>query len=313
MRGAAPAGGQDSYAGDVALTLGGSRIEAKGKVTNTLDIDARFEPLQLNDLLPEGAGTVRGTVKLTGARTSPNIDADLTGSGVSYAGYSAQGFSVQGRLPWRGGSGALAIRANGVEVGTAIETLTLDARGAVENLQLQGEARSEIGALALSGNASKRGNTWQGALASLQLAPVKGAQWQLRQPAQFRWDGRSGALSNACLASSGGGSLCANADWPRRGLDVRGEALPLTLLLPYLPERSDRRPWILRGDVNLDAQLRPAGNAWRGTAHLTSASGAYASQPVAMRASTRPSSFSVVCSSAVRRCGSKVARRSRPA
>ena len=279
MRGAAPAGGQDSYAGDVALTLGGSRIVAKGKVTNTLDIDARFEPLQLNDLLPEGAGTVHGTMKLTGARTAPNIDADLTGSGVSYAGYSAQAFSVQGRLPWRGGSGALAIRANGVEAGTAIETLTLDARGAVENLQLQGEARGEIGTLALSGNASKRGNVWQGALASLQLAPVKGAQWQLRQPAQFRWDGRSGALSNACLASTGGGSLCANGDWPRRGLDVRGEALPLTLLLPYLPERSDRRPWILRGDVNLDAQLRPAGNAWRGTAHLTSASGGMKNSP----------------------------------
>ncbi|KQY55188.1 pathogenicity protein [Lysobacter sp. Root494] len=279
MRGAAPAGGQDSYAGDVALMLGGSRIEAKGEVTNTLDIDAKFEPLQLNDLLPEGAGTVRGTVKLTGARTAPNIDADLTGSGVSYAGYSAQGFSVQGRLPWRGGSGALAIRANGVDAGTAIETLTLDARGAVENLQLQGEARGEIGTLALSGNASKRGSTWQGALASLQLAPVKGTQWQLRQPAQFRWDGRSGALSNACLASSGGGSLCANADWPRRGLDVRGEALPLTLLLPYLPERSDRRPWILRGDVNIDAQLRPVGNAWRGTAHLTSASGGMKNSP----------------------------------
>ena len=273
MRGAAPAGGQDAYEGDVALTLGGSRIDAKGKVTGTLAIDATFAPLQLNDLLPEAAGTVRGTVTLTGARNAPNIDADLSGSGVSYAGYSAQAFSVQGRLPWRGSNGALAIRGSGLDAGVAIETFTLDARGAVENLQLQGEARSEIGTLALSGHANKRGNTWQGALASLQLAPVKGAQWQLQQAAQFRWDGRSGALSNACLASSGGGSLCANADWPRRGLEVRGEALPLTLLLPYLPERSDRRPWILRGDIDLDAQLRPVGNAWRGTAHLTSASG----------------------------------------
>ncbi|HEY4560488.1 MAG TPA: translocation/assembly module TamB, partial [Lysobacter sp.] len=56
MHGAAPAGGQDAYEGDVALTLGGSRIDAKGRVTNALDIDARFEPLQLNDLLPDGAG-----------------------------------------------------------------------------------------------------------------------------------------------------------------------------------------------------------------------------------------------------------------
>ena len=49
--------------------------------------------------------------------------------------------------------------------------------------------------------------------------------------------------------------------------------LPLTLALPYLPERSDKRPWMLRGDIALDAQLRPVGNSWRGSAHVTSASG----------------------------------------
>ena len=273
MRGAATPSASDSYEGDVALTLGGSRIDAKGKVANTLDISANFAPLQLNDLLPEGAGSLHGTLKLTGARDAPNIDADLTGSGLSYAGYRAQSLSAQGRLPWRGGNGSLGVRASGLDIGTPVESLVVDARGAVENLHLQGEARGEIGTLALSGNAAKRGNTWQGTLASLQLAPVKGAQWRLQQPAQFRWDGRNGALSNACLASSGGGSLCANADWPRRGLDVRGDKLPLTLLVPYLPERSDRRPWIVRGDIDLTAQLRPAGNGWRGSAHLASASG----------------------------------------
>jgi translocation and assembly module TamB len=273
MRGAATPAAQDSYEGDVALTLGGSRIEAKGKVANVLAIDAKFAPLQLNDLLPDGAGTLQGTLTLRGPRNTPDLDADLDGSGLRYRNYRADSLSVRGRLPWRSGNGALAVRANGLDLGTPVESLTLDARGAVENLQLQGEARGEIGSLALSGNAVKRGATWQGALASLRLVPVKGAQWQLQQAAQFRWDGRSGALSNACLASSGGGSLCANADWPRRGLDVRGTGLPLTLLLPYLPERSDRRPWILRGDVALSAQLRPLGAGWRGTAHLTSPNG----------------------------------------
>ncbi len=273
MRGAATPAQPDRYEGDVALTLGGSRIEARGTVANTLDIDARFAPLQLNDLLPVGAGTLQGTLRLTGARTAPDIDADLAGSGLAYAGYRADSLSAQGRLPWRGGTGTLAVRASGLDAGTPLESLALDARGAVEDLQLQGEARGDIGALTFAGNAAKRGATWQGALASLRLVPVKGAQWQLQQPAQFRWDGRSGALSNACLASSGGGSLCANADWPRRGVDLRGERLPLALLVPYLPERGDRRPWIVRGDIALDAQLRPAGNGWRGTARVSSASG----------------------------------------
>ncbi|HEV8694320.1 MAG TPA: translocation/assembly module TamB domain-containing protein, partial [Lysobacter sp.] len=264
---------QDAYEGEVALTLGGSRIDAKGKVTSTLDVDANFAPLQLNDLLPDGAGTLRGKLKLTGARNAPNIDADLTGSGLSYAGYHAETLSAHGRLPWQTGTGAIAVHATGLEVGIPIEALTLDARGAMENLQLNGEARGDIGTLTLAGHAAKRANTWQGALASLQLVPAKGAHWQLQQAAQFRWDGKNGALSNACLASSDGGSLCANADWPRHGLDVRADALPLTLAQPYLPERDDKRPWLLRGEIALNASLHPVGNSWRGQAHVTSSSG----------------------------------------
>nr|MDQ3056202.1 translocation/assembly module TamB [Pseudomonadota bacterium] len=38
--------------GELALTLGASRVDAKGRVGKTIDIDARFAPLQLNDLLP---------------------------------------------------------------------------------------------------------------------------------------------------------------------------------------------------------------------------------------------------------------------
>ncbi len=292
--------GQATYRGDVALTIGGSRIDAKGTIAAALDIDARFAPLHLDDLLPAAAGTLRGTLKLTGARAAPNVDVDLVGSGLRYGHYRAATLTAKGRLPWRPStlrqaqvrpssgqvrSGALAVRATGLEAGVPFDTLALDVRGAVEALRLDAVARGGIGTLVLSGNAGKRGSTWQGALASLQLAPARGATWRLQQPARFRWDGKNGALSSACLASSGGGSLCASADWPRRGLDVKGNGLPLALLLPYLPDplrpstssggsgQTDYRPWLLRGEVAIDARLRPVGNSWRGQATLTSASG----------------------------------------
>ena len=133
------------------------------------------------------------------------------------------------------------MRASGLDVGLPLSSLTLDARGAVEALQLQGEARGDIGTLTLSGNAAKRGTTWQGALASLQLAPAKGASWRLQEAARFRWDGRNGALSSSLPRLQ------------RRRLAVRqrrlaatrtGRAravrLPLSLLVPYLPEREDK-------------------------------------------------------------------------
>jgi translocation and assembly module TamB len=273
MRGAATPQDSAAYSGDVALSLGGSRIDAKGTVAQTLDVDARFAPLQLNDLLPDASGVLRGTLRLSGARNAPNVSIDLDGNGLKYGDYRADTLSAKGQLPWRGGNGQLALRAAGLQAGLPFDSLRLDARGAIEALQLDADAHGDIGTLALSGNAGKRGNAWQGKLASLQFDPARGAQWRLQQAAQFHWDGRNGALSRACLASSGGGTLCASADWPRRGIDLDGDGLPLTLALPYLPAREDGRPWLLHGEIALTAQVRPLGNGWRGSAHVTSADG----------------------------------------
>ncbi|HWI24374.1 MAG TPA: translocation/assembly module TamB, partial [Lysobacter sp.] len=264
--------------GELALGLGNSRVDAKGRIgganaNNALAVDARFAPLHLDDLLPSAGGTLQGTLNLRGRRDAPDVAVDLTGNGLRWNEWRADALQAHGRLPWHGNGGALVLDARGLEAGVAFDTLHVDARGAVERLTLNADARSTLGNVALAGNATKRGSTWQGALASLQVAPVKGARWRLQQAANFRWDGRNGALSNACLASSGGGTLCANADWPRRGLGVRGNGLPLTLLTPYLPARTDGRPWLLRGEIAIDGQLRPAGNAWRGNVRVTSASG----------------------------------------
>ena len=49
--------------GDLALSLGGSRVTARGSVGNNLDVQAAFQPLLLNDLLPGGAGSLAGTLK----------------------------------------------------------------------------------------------------------------------------------------------------------------------------------------------------------------------------------------------------------
>mgnify|MGYP007088042241 CR=1 FL=1 len=255
--------------------MGTSRVDAKGRIADTLDVDAKLTPLQLDDFLPGAAGTLRGTLRLTGARNAPNIDADLTGSGLRYGEYRADALTAQGRLPWsstaRGGS--LAIRAQGLNAGMAFDRLRVDARGAVENLQLEGEAQGEIGRVALSGSALRRGGNWNGTLQTLQLDPAVGANWRLTAPARYAQNGANWTLTRSCFASSQGGSLCAQAQWPRSGLTLVGEGLPLSLTNPYLPEPEDGRRWRLSGTLALNAQVRPAGNAWAGRASVRSATG----------------------------------------
>ena len=267
--------------GEIALGLGSSRIEAKGRVADTLDIAARFSPLQLNDLLPTGEGVLRGTLTLGGARTQPNIDVDLVGQSLRWDDWKAGSLRADGRLPWRAGAdGALSINGENVEAGLLFSRLRLDARGAVEALRIDGDADTAFGALALTGDLNKRGAQWAGALSALRFAPTTGPAWALQSPAHFSATpsprGTRLQIASSCFATADrAGSLCADIDWPTRA-DVRGTSLPLVLLEPYLPERDDRRAWKLRGVVDLEAQVRPRGETWQGTARLRSADGGLA-------------------------------------
>ena len=262
----------DEGEGELALALGNSRVNARGKVGDKLDIDATLRPLHLDDLLPDANGSIAGTLKLTGARNAPNVDADLSGSGLQWNGYGAATLSVRGRLPWQGDKGELAIRGSAVEVGMILDSVRVDARGAVENLQFNGEASNAMGSVSLAGTALKRGANWQGSLDALQLTPSKGSDWRLQQPARYTQNGAAFTLSPACLAASGGGALCAEADWPKQGLQLHADALPLTLVQPWLPP-SNGRPLTLRGEIKLEASIRPSGKAWVGEARLASLDG----------------------------------------
>lgn len=263
----------DSLRGDIALRLGGSRIDAKGRIARAMDVDVALSPLQLDDLLPDGRGVLRGTLRLSGPRNAPDLAVALDGRDVAFGDYRAARLSAHGRLPWRNGNGQLQVDASGLQAGLALDALHANLRGAVERLRFEVGAEGEAGVLAATGDASKQGATWQGTLETLHLSPARGSAWALQSPARWRWDGRSGALSQACLHAGGGGSLCAAGDWPRRGVDIVGSGLPWSLLAPYLPQRDDGRPWVFNGNADLVASIRPAGAGWRGTAHVTSGRG----------------------------------------
>jgi translocation and assembly module TamB len=262
-----------AYRGNLALALGDSRIEARGTLSDVLDVDARVSPLQLADLLPHAGGTLRGSLRLTGARKAPDIAAQLSGSGLHYGGYRADTLLATGHLPWRGSRGTLVLDARGVQAGVAVDALHVDARGAIEDLHVVADARGELGAIALAGSAARRGTDWSGSLETLRVAPTKGAAWQLQAPARFAQHASRWTLSRSCFASGANATLCATADWPRHGVDIEGRGLPLTLATPYLPPRTDGRPWLLRGDIALAVQVRPARDGWRGVARVSSASG----------------------------------------
>lgn len=258
--------------GALDLTVGASHVQVQGTVTDTLDIAGRLAPLQLADLLPEAAGTLAGTFRLSGPRNAPTIEADLSGSALAYSTYQAEALSLRGRLPWRGSGGELALRGSGVQAGLALDTLRVDARGAVQNLQLDVQASNTMASLGIAGSAQQQGGNWSGVLQTLRIVPSKGDAWALTRAARFAQKGSAFTLSDSCLAGGDGGTLCVSADWPRTGLRAHSDRLPLALVQPWLPP-SNGRPLSLRGDLALEAQLKPQGDAWQGQVHLASMDG----------------------------------------
>lgn len=258
--------------GNVKLAVGNSRLTAKGSVGDRLDIDAQLEPVNLDDLMPGSTGSLRGHVLVKGPRTAPDISADLVGNGLRWNDWSAEAISIKGRLPWQGDSGTLAVQGRKVQVGMLLDTLNVDARGSLSNLRLDAQTRNELGAVALSGGVRQQGQAWRGDLSALRIAPMKGDAWSLRAPATFSVQGSNFTLSDACLGAATGGALCASANWPREGLLVRGDALPLALVQPWLPPQSGRRMY-LRGELTLDGRIRPRGNAFEGNFKVASMEG----------------------------------------
>ena len=290
IHGAANAAARTSYEGKLALRLGDSRVEAEGRIADTVHVDAKFSPLHLADLLPDAGGRLSGRLQLRGGRTAPDIEVDLDGADLQYGSWRAGTLLARGKLPWRarpGATGDLHLEGSALELGMAFDSLRADARGSFEQLGLDAQATGEAGALAVRGELGRRNDGWQGRLATLSLTPTQGAAWELEQATSFRWAKGSGSITPACLQTAAGGRLCLQGEWPRRGLDISGTGLSMTLLQGYLPERDGGGRWQLRGELTLEAQLRPApGGSWLGRADLRSASGGLA--PLRRRASGRP-------------------------
>ncbi|AXI83044.1 translocation/assembly module TamB domain-containing protein [Xylella taiwanensis] len=258
--------------GALQLGIGDSHVSAKGKLGPHVDLAVQLQSLHLNDLLPGEEGSLKGSLLLRGPAQTPDLVVDLSGSDLRWNDYRAKQLALHGHLPWRGSGGKLTLQAQALEIGTGFDSVRIQAGGAVEHLNLQAEVRNAMALFALHGGVRRDGVRWQGDLSQLRIEPVKGAVWALRAPAQFAVNGPAFSLSDTCLDAQGGGALCVHADWPHEGLVLKGRALPLTLVHPWLP-RKNGRLINLRGELTVDGHLRPHGDAWEGSFRASSLEG----------------------------------------
>lgn len=266
--------------GDLDLRLGASRIEASGRFGPTVDLQARFSPLELSDLLATGRGRVQGRVAMRGPRAAPGYQADLRGQGLSWQGWSADSLLAVGALPASGRPGELRVSAQGVHgAGQSVDQATLVVSGSLADFRAAASLRSALGSVDLQASAAGQGRRWAGRLATLQVQLARAGPWSLQGPAAFRLHDGSFALGQACLRAAGStAGLCARADG--RQVWVSGARVPWALA----------QPWLAVGDLalepfgtfDLDGRFARAAN-WSGRLRLTSAAGGLRIDPTLPR------------------------------
>lgn len=256
---------------DIDLRIGGSHVQARGTFGSRFDLQARFDPLQLDDLLPDARGDVSGRIAVQGALPMPAVQGQLRGSGLQWRQYAAAHLALDGHLDDDAKNGTLRMDADGIAGLPAIAQAHLQFDGSPTQPRVSGTLAGSLGSLELSASAQRTQDTWNARIATLRYAPTQGTAWTLTAPTSLRIDARGGiALPSACLRS-GEASVCAQADWPRRAsLQARG--LPMGLLDAWIA-RPDFDAYT-DGVADLDAHIAPARSGFSGSAQLRSAQGA---------------------------------------
>ncbi len=256
LRGRALAGKADlryrglAVSGKAELKAGQSHVVVDGSSGENLDVRAELQPLDLSDVNPQWSGRIVGDAMLKGDKARPRYDLDLQADAVSLLGYQVRHFTVAGNTI---SGNRTRIAAEGLVVDTqAIDRLTLDMTGTLDDARIQAMASADVFSLQTSGRLR-----WSPALKSfladnLRLDAGQAGVWQLQEPATIKIAESGYAFTPFCLADSGAGAvLCAHD--AGRTIDVRSNAFPLALIEPYLNTQAD--DFIYKGTASIQAEL----------------------------------------------------------
>jgi translocation and assembly module TamB len=264
----------DRGTGEAALRIGGSTVDLRGGFGARYDLDARFEPLQLNDLLAGAEGSVQGTLALRGPASAMDITAQLRGDSLRWGDQRAGTLRLAGALPARGGTGQFEVDGTDLLLsGIALDRLALRGSGSLAELQIDAAAAGAQGELTLAGNVGRQGEQWRGRVTQLRVAAVGAPVLALESGADFAFGPGVLQLQRSCLAAQDvGGRLCVAASGDVAS--IQGEALPLSLAQPWMASGDDAT---LEVDGTLDARAelrRGRDGLWRGNGRIDSERGA---------------------------------------
>ncbi|MGQ0799177.1 MAG: translocation/assembly module TamB domain-containing protein [Pseudomarimonas sp.] len=192
------------------IRLGRSRVLISGDPGEPLDLDLRFAPLSLDDLLPNGSGEINANVRISGPRGAPRIAGNMTAQAVVADGITVGEATLQVDSAIDGGDrGQLELTARQIALADQeIDTLHLQASGAQGQHEVALEVENEQVRLTLATLGQWQASQWSGRLNTLTLSPQGLSNWRLDSPVAIEWKADRLRVERSCLRDADAASLC---------------------------------------------------------------------------------------------------------
>ena len=200
-------------------------LSGKGRILETIDVNLLVNVPDLGIPLPGAKGRLEASVLATGARMTPLVKAEWSGSELAYDSTRIGAVSGNLALDLARDTGSVRMSADRIAMGArAIDSVRLAGSVTPDSLALATLAAGpELGLdAAISGaglhtlRKMQEGTQWPGIITRLDATVPVAGKWNLRSPARLVAGMESATLDTLCMESEGA-VACAGGSWKKAG------------------------------------------------------------------------------------------------
>jgi len=214
---------------------GDTRVNARGRVGERLDLDWSLDSGNLAELYPEAQGQLKASGRLDGPRETPTVQTTFSGKSMGLPGYEIG--AVRGDVAvdlWRWQQLDVNLEAQAIKLQDhSLESIKMIA----DTRRVQADIVTEEANVQIQLDGKIDGESWHGQILKADIQTHEFANWKLKAPATIGLSRDSLVAETICLQRLSGGEVCSSVNgrddtW---NMDLGVSKLPLQILAKWIP------------------------------------------------------------------------------
>jgi translocation and assembly module TamB len=196
----------------LTILSGKSRLSAKGKIDDRMDLSWSIVSPDVGDFLAQGSGPLASTGKLTGPAAKPKVTLVADSKSLSYAGFSIEDLALSAEVSLASANDPLKVSLQTSSIlqdqSTIADRLAINVDGRVKSHSISLESTlANKATLSLNAEGSLVKDEWSAMLSTFNLSDPLLADWKLNNEVAVKVASDVFSVSESCLINKSQ-SLC---------------------------------------------------------------------------------------------------------